>query len=612
MRRGYALTCGGLVAVLALVAAAEGPAAQPLPRVEYGQGRELAKLADPAIGESSGLAVGRAIKGAFWTHNRAGDGPRVFAVNAKGETLVTVTVQGAEAADWSDMASFIAGGKSMLLVGDIGDKAAARKTCTVYVVREPRVYPGARNVTLAVGAEETIEFTYEDGPHDCESLAADSTNLTIYLAGRPAGGKECKVYSLAWPAKDKRGHRVDKGPYVAKVIATLKTPATTAMDISPDGLRCVVLADGAVCEYVRRPSETWAEGFARPGRALAIPQQPRAESLCYGPDGKTLFLTGKRTGKDPVSLLEVPIQAAPAGAQAATKPAGSQAALVTLTVYSTGDIHEHTANLARLAAYVKAAKEQDPNVLLIDAGDLCGGNGEREMAVTNGEGMWALMAAAEYDGGVLGNHDYNKGVARIAELCRKHPKFPLLMANADWTDDQKKRGLPELLPPYKIVKLQGLTVGIIGVGSHDMRYANLERFPVYFAPQAVKRLVPVLRKQVDIVIAVTHQYEDDDYWKTASGENSPDLIVGGHSHGAYAMPYGYGAVKPSFIVKAGPYIKGFGVVQFKWDGQKIVEKIGDVIHLDASWPEDPTVKALREKFFKQGDEKPKAVEPATK
>ncbi|MCE5328029.1 MAG: metallophosphoesterase [Planctomycetaceae bacterium] len=573
------------------VAADTQPASKPAALIEYGPGRELCKLADPAITESSGLAVSRTIRNAFWTHNDSGDKPRLFAIDTSGKTVVTMTIEGANSVDWEDICSYIDFGKPTLLIGDIGDNPAARKTCTIYAVREPHIYPGATGATVKLSPAETIEFSYEGGPTNCESLAIDPTSRTIYMVAKGSTTTAaCKIFELPWPAKDRKGNRVDKGPYTAKIVGTVPRYMITGMDISSDGLRCVMCTYGSGLQYVRAPGETWPQAFARGGKEIDLPQRVQGEGICFGLDARTLYLTSETKKQGPSPLLEIPPTAA-----FAIKTA-------TLTVYNTGDIHEHTGNLARAAQYVRAVKKLDGNCLFLDAGDLTGGGGESEVAKTKGEGMWSLMAAAGYDAGVLGNHDYNKGMTRIEELCRKHPGFPLLMANAAWSAEQKSRGLPALLPPSKIVKLADLTVGIVGIGSHDMRYAAEPRVPATYGSAMVRDVAGQLRKQgCDLVVAVTHQYEDDDYWKTATGPNAPDLIVGGHSHGGYAQPYGYGAIKPSFIVKAGPYIKVIGAVQIVYDltNHAIIERSGDIVYVANFWPEAEDVKALREKIFKK-------------
>jgi hypothetical protein len=289
-----------------LVAAAAAVAAEPqgsIPRITYGPGRELAKLANRQINESSGLAASRLNRGVFWTHNDSGSAPRLFAFNAKGEGLATLEIKGAAARDWEDMASFSRGRRHFLLVGDVGDNNARRKDCVLYVVPEPRVHPKKRGQRKTSAPLQTIRFRYEDGSHNCESVAIDPRTRTIYLVSKVGGGT-CKAYALGWPTRSGT-HDV-----VAKPVATLKIPTATAMDISPDGLRAVVLTYGSAYEYVRRPKEGWAEGFARAPRAVPMPPRVQGESLCYGRDGKTLYLTSECKGKDsthPSPLFEVPV-----------------------------------------------------------------------------------------------------------------------------------------------------------------------------------------------------------------------------------------------------------------------------------------------------------------
>jgi 2',3'-cyclic-nucleotide 2'-phosphodiesterase (5'-nucleotidase family) len=262
----------------------------------------------------------------------------------------------------------------------------------------------------------------------------------------------------------------------------------------------------------------------------------------------------------------------------------------TVTFYVTADLHEHTTTLPRIAGYVKAAKAKGPNVLLLDAGDLVN-TGEKAMQITQGEAMVSLLAAAGYDACVLGNHDYSRGKSRLLDLCRKYPGFPLLMANVKWEAGEQEWAAR--IPRWKLLKLHGLTVGIIGTGSNDLRYAARSRFAVYYQPAVVHQLVPVVRKQADIVVALTHQFEQQD-WETACGPDAPDLILGGHSHGAYFRTYGQGG--RSYILKPGPYGRKLGRVVLTWDGTKIVQRDGSLLDVQKDWPVDEAVRALRQKY----------------
>jgi len=283
-------------AAISALAGAGKPKAPPAP-IEYGRGRQVGALADESIDESSGLAPSRLTPGVFWTHNDSGDQPRIFAFNAKGEDLAAFDIQGAINRDWEDMASFPRGDDGLLVLADVGDNAADHDDCTLYLLREPRLDPRKRGVRGKLKVELAIDFRYEDGPHNCEAVAVDTTSKTILLATK-ALAETSKVYALAIPRKTARDTVL-----VAKTIAMLRLRLVTGMDVSPDGLRAIVLTYGNAYEFTRGPDEAWAKAFARMPRMIAVPPRRQGEAICYGPDGKTLYLTSEGA---PCPFIEVP------------------------------------------------------------------------------------------------------------------------------------------------------------------------------------------------------------------------------------------------------------------------------------------------------------------
>ena len=281
--------------------------------IRYGPGRKIATLADRRIRESSGLAWSRRRANVFWTHNDSGGGAHVYAFDLHGKGLGVFTVPGASARDWEDMASFVMDRKSYLLLADTGDNHSRRKFCALHIVEEPRIGSAAGPATPAARLVRTLRFTYEDGPHDCESVAVDAIRRTIYLVTKRP---KCAVYELPIPAKPA------VGVLTAKRIAMLPTGWFTAMDLSPDGLRAVLLTYGDALEFVRKPSETWAQAFAREPRILAMPRRAQKKSICYGADGKTLYLTSEKL---PTPLFRVPVLPDRATSGVASPPASRPA-----------------------------------------------------------------------------------------------------------------------------------------------------------------------------------------------------------------------------------------------------------------------------------------------
>ena len=99
-----------------------------------------------------------------------------------------------------------------------------------------------------------------------------------------------------------------KTALVAKRIGALELRQVTGMTISRDGRRAVVLTYGNAFEYLRDAKETWGQAFARPPREIAVPHRVQGESICFGPDGMTLYASSE---KRPTPLLEIPAALAP-------------------------------------------------------------------------------------------------------------------------------------------------------------------------------------------------------------------------------------------------------------------------------------------------------------
>ena len=261
--------------------------------IQYGSAKELGKLESKEINESSGLACGRVNKSIFWTHNDSGDKPRFFAVDRNGRTLATVTIRNASAIDWEDMCSFTVDGKSYLLLSDTGDNARTRKFVTLYLVEEPKLNLKKFNRKLTIPFVQKINYTYADGADDCESVAVDPTSKTIIIVTK---GKK-QLYLLKIPVKP-----ADE-TFVLKPAGKLGIPDPTGVDISPDGHRAVVVTYLWGYEYTRGGNESWADAFERKPRTLSFPLRRQGESICYGPDGKNLYLTSE---KIPTPLIEIP------------------------------------------------------------------------------------------------------------------------------------------------------------------------------------------------------------------------------------------------------------------------------------------------------------------
>ncbi|MHC4562242.1 MAG: hypothetical protein ACYS8X_05655 [Planctomycetota bacterium] len=289
------LTLASLCAVALLIGLSS--CAAPDGRIDAASAPDHTELANRQIHESSGLAASQLSDEVFWTHNDSGDVPRLFALGREGEDLATCAIAGAEHTDWEDMASYRLDGVSYLLIADIGDNAKRRPTCKLYIVREPMVDPTDRRKRITAPVAMTVEFRYANGPRDCEAIAVDPAEHTIYLIDKHVT-PICSLYALPLPDE------TPAEPLTAEPVAAMFLPSVTGMAFSSDGRRAIVATYGHAYEYRRTADENWPKAFSRSPRSIAVPARRQGEAICYDPRGKGIVLTSEYV---PAPLLFVPV-----------------------------------------------------------------------------------------------------------------------------------------------------------------------------------------------------------------------------------------------------------------------------------------------------------------
>lgn len=211
-----------------------------------------------------------------------------------------------------------------------------------------------------------------------------------------------------------------------------------------------------------------------------------------------------------------------------------------LVILHTNDTHGHpvkffkhpapdVGGLAARATIVHRIKGKSKNVLVLDAGDINTGRPESNLfkARPDIEGYNYIG----YDAMALGNHEFDNGPDVVKEQMQL-ADFPFLSANI-----KTKQG--ELLTrPYIIKEFEGFKIAIFGLTTKETEFLshpdNIKGLVFQDEVEVAKQLVPELRKQADIVIALVHMgiYNSPKLGskRLASEVSGIDLIVDGHSH----------------------------------------------------------------------------------
>jgi 5'-nucleotidase len=188
-----------------------------------------------------------------------------------------------------------------------------------------------------------------------------------------------------------------------------------------------------------------------------------------------------------------------------------------------GGLPRLAAEAARVRAEVTAA---GGHVLLVDAGDWF--QGTPEGLVDAGLGFVSAMADVGYDALCIGNHEFDHGVEALRSMLEQ-VELPHVGANLLVAEGAGRVGWTK---PYRVVERGGLRIALVGLVtpvtpaiSHVSARSIVFEDPV----TTLRRMLPGLRDQSDLVIPLTHLGIEEDRRLARELPELP-LIVGGHSH----------------------------------------------------------------------------------
>ena len=242
------------------------------------------------VPERSGLAASQRHPGIFWGHNDSNNAFELFALDETGAVKATLTLTGLDPRDIEDVAvgPCAPGEKAAcIFLADTGDNFERRKEVRLLRLAEPATVADA---TLPV---EVLPFTYEDGPHDAESLIIDarSGRIAVLTKTRASLGDLYAVEGL------KPG-----GSGRATKLGTLRVPEdvdrlSTGAALHPSGERLLVRTYTRVWEVRRKDAKGLEELIQAPVVEVPGASQAQAEAITFLQDGRGYLLGSEFTGE---------------------------------------------------------------------------------------------------------------------------------------------------------------------------------------------------------------------------------------------------------------------------------------------------------------------------
>lgn len=318
--------------------------------------------------------------------------------------------------------------------------------------------------------------------------------------------------------------------------------------------------------------------------------------------------------------------------------AAAQEAAKQITILFTHDLHDHflpvkdeqdgvilePGGYARLQSAVLAEKKNNPDALLLDAGDFSMGTPFQTIFKSHSPGL-RIMGKMGYDVVTLGNHEYDYGALGLAESLnsaqQSGDELPrIVQSNVTFSTDQNGNLTPSLsnlkqaydnygVRDYVIIERNGTKVGVFGLMGEDAASkAPMSEVKFTDPMENAQRVVKILKQQekADFIICLSHTGTGTDQSKSGDeilAQKVPgiDVIISAHTHTKLPEPILVGKTIIGSAEDSGKYL---GVIKISQES-KSEWKIDSyrLQQIDECLPGDPYISEQIDRYKKLVDEK---------
>ena len=189
---------------------------------------------------------------------------------------------------------------------------------------------------------------------------------------------------------------------------------------------------------------------------------------------------------------------------------------------------------ARVSHIVGRERARSSRVLHLDGGDCF--QGAPIFNYYSGEAEIRTMAAMGTDAMIVANHEFDRGALNLGLQLQRWASFPVLAANYQLEDPKQPGASPlgTILQPFTTFDLQGLKVGVVGMGNLSSLTSvfdtpNRLGITPLQTVETAQFYIDLLRPMVDVVVFVTHLGLDVDE-RMIESTTGIDVVLGGHNH----------------------------------------------------------------------------------
>lgn len=271
-----------------------------------------------------------------------------------------------------------------------------------------------------------------------------------------------------------------------------------------------------------------------------------------------------------------------------------------------------TGGFARIATIIKNEKDANKGItMVVDAGDLVMGSLFQGIETQTGF-LLRLIRTMGYDAGCIGNHEFDYGPGKLAEIVNssvRNGEIPaLLLSNAVFDqkevadDELEKLFISGIIARKHIIDRGGLKIGFFSllgkVADENAAFAA----PVKFGDQikVAKMMVKELEaEKCDLIICLSHSGVSNEKDDKMSGEDvrlakkceGIDVIISGHTHTKLEKPVIVNGIP---IVQTGAFGEYVGKLSLNYNNGIVTIDNYSLIPVNDKIPGDPEIIRLIE------------------
>ncbi|MEM9481181.1 MAG: bifunctional UDP-sugar hydrolase/5'-nucleotidase [Verrucomicrobiota bacterium] len=281
--------------------------------------------------------------------------------------------------------------------------------------------------------------------------------------------------------------------------------------------------------------------------------------------------------------------------------------LTTVSIIHTTDLHGHirpavnydgignVGGFARCATLIREWKRQNPNHLLVDAGDLY--QGTHVSRRNRGKLMMKLLNAFNYNGWVLGNHEFDWGIDPVADALSA-AEMPALGANLDLDEATVPK---DKVQRSHIETVDGFRIGFFGLTTPGLPYwlnpKLLDGISATDPAAAAKAAIAEMKSEKEAphaVISVGHmgtKNGQDDYANrahdTMDTNDEIEVFIAGHTHRDFSSYYLNGKI----YTQSAYWGINLGRIDLTFSKSKnaLIDKRAFTVFMDRRFEMDPLV-----------------------